>query len=774
MLTKTLLIRNIGRFDFSAPVELAQATLIYAENGRGKTTLAAILRSLQTGEPLHILERKTIGSQDVPSVAFLANINSKNSQHSFDGQVWSTTLADCEIFDSAFIAQNIYSGSEIDPDHRRSLHKFVLGAANVALAKEVDELDDKIRAATQRITESELTVQKLCLDGYSLDEFIKLSSSPNIDQDISAQESIVEAARGAATIAATQGFLRVPTPQFARAAWDDTLATTLADLESAAEEMVRSHVETHLSPGSETWLADGLSYLKGDTCPFCATSVGANDLVRAYQAVFSTAYDELKQVVAQATNDSAAALAQSALDGVRKNLQTNRALAPIWSAHGIACPPPPALPVAEIALIQLESDYSAAFSLKSANVLEARSVHSDIAEAWSAIQNVSELLTRYNSEIVSANSRIDEVKAIAATNSLPGALSQLRELRNRRARCAPAAVSAVKGLAEAKEAKKVLEAEKKKAKAALDEATATLFRDYQYAINEHLKNCACGYSITGTKTVYPGGKPRTDYQLVINNQSVELSTPRTGSAPCFKNTLSDGDKSTLAFAFFLARLGLDGTLEGKIVVLDDPMTSLDAHRRNYTCQQIVRLAGKCRQLILLTHDALFARKVWDDLPKQKKALCIADKSNRSFLAEWDILTATQSEYFERYERIHVYVSEGEGDPLTAAVSLRLVLEGNLRMRFPNEFRPTEWLGQFINKIRESKSGELLWPMQGSLNELTSINDYAKQFHHDQNPTAANTAPNSAELKAYGRRVLAFAAGTPYGGASISDSANALG
>lgn len=195
MLLKTLQIRNIGRFDFSAAVELAQATVVYAENGRGKTTLAAILRSLQTGEPLHILERKTIGSGDQPIVGFLATVNAKNSQCKFDGQVWSTTLGDCEIFDSAFIAQNVYSGSEIDPDHRRSLHKFVLGASNVALARKVDELDDEIRAATQSIAEAELAVQKCSLDGMKLEHFVALAASPTIEQEIVAQETVVEAAR---------------------------------------------------------------------------------------------------------------------------------------------------------------------------------------------------------------------------------------------------------------------------------------------------------------------------------------------------------------------------------------------------------------------------------------------------------------------------------------------------------------------------------------------------------------------------------------------------
>jgi hypothetical protein len=49
------LLRNVGQFDSvtaGAQLPVSKVTLLYAENSRGKTTLAAILRSLGTGKPL--------------------------------------------------------------------------------------------------------------------------------------------------------------------------------------------------------------------------------------------------------------------------------------------------------------------------------------------------------------------------------------------------------------------------------------------------------------------------------------------------------------------------------------------------------------------------------------------------------------------------------------------------------------------------------------------------------------------------------------------------
>jgi wobble nucleotide-excising tRNase len=54
MIRELISIRNVGRFlsyGASKDVEFKRYTLIFAENGRGKTTLCAILRSLRPATP---------------------------------------------------------------------------------------------------------------------------------------------------------------------------------------------------------------------------------------------------------------------------------------------------------------------------------------------------------------------------------------------------------------------------------------------------------------------------------------------------------------------------------------------------------------------------------------------------------------------------------------------------------------------------------------------------------------------------------------------------
>ena len=71
MLQRVISIKNVGRFRdcaASGDVTFRRYTLVFAENARGKTTLAAVLRSLATGDPQLVLERHRLGAQHPPHI----------------------------------------------------------------------------------------------------------------------------------------------------------------------------------------------------------------------------------------------------------------------------------------------------------------------------------------------------------------------------------------------------------------------------------------------------------------------------------------------------------------------------------------------------------------------------------------------------------------------------------------------------------------------------------------------------------------------------------
>jgi wobble nucleotide-excising tRNase len=113
------LLRNVGQFDSVAPSQqtaFSRFAIIYAENGRGKTTLANVLRSLGTNNSSLIEERHRLGAQHAPHIV----INANGQRHIFDQGNWSSHLSDIAVFDDIFVAQNVCSGIEIETDHKQN------------------------------------------------------------------------------------------------------------------------------------------------------------------------------------------------------------------------------------------------------------------------------------------------------------------------------------------------------------------------------------------------------------------------------------------------------------------------------------------------------------------------------------------------------------------------------------------------------------------------------------------------------------------------------
>jgi wobble nucleotide-excising tRNase len=105
---------------------------------------------------------------------------------------------------------------------------------------------------------------------------------------------------------------------------------------------------------------------------------------------------------------------------------------------------------------------------------------------------------------------------------------------------------------------------------------------YEQTINQLLDDFHAGFRITGTKHDYLGGVAGSSYQILINNKPVDLGDSETPiDKPSFRNTLSAGDKSTLALAFFLAQLAQDPDKAKKIVIFDDPFNSQDSFRKDW-------------------------------------------------------------------------------------------------------------------------------------------------------------------------------------------------
>jgi wobble nucleotide-excising tRNase len=196
--------------------------------------------------------------------------------------------------------------------------------------------------------------------------------------------------------------------------------------------------------------------------------------------------------------------------------------------------------------------------------------HSDAPILFSRLRAVADA-----NAIITAKKK---VTGAADVRTVEGVLTHLRAVKTR---FEPETRKACDEYTLAQLEKKAIEDKKAATREHLDEYTERVIGHYEDAINNFLDAFNAGFRITGTKHGYPGGVPSSSYQIQINNTAVDLGDAETPlSMPSFRNTLSAGDKSTLALAFFLAQLAYDPDRTKKIVIFDDPFNSQDGFRQD--------------------------------------------------------------------------------------------------------------------------------------------------------------------------------------------------
>ena len=296
---------------------------------------------------------------------------------------------------------------------------------------------------------------------------------------------------------------------------------------------------------------------------------------------------------------------------------------------------------------------------------------------------------------------------------------------------------------------------REKAREALDQYRQHIFPTYETAINEYLRRFNATFRLGQVQSVNTRAGSSASYCVVINQQNVNITAE---NGPSFRNTLSAGDRNTLALAFFFAALEQDANLAQKIVVIDDAMTSLDEHRSLKTIQEVRALYARVSQMIVLSHSKPFLCALWDGADTNiRSAIRISRAAVGSELTEWDVRNDSITEHDKRHELVSQYLQAG--DPAierSVAQALRPILEAFMRVAYPANFPPGTLLGPFIGLCEQRHGTAVEILSVDDTRELRALLEYANRFHHDTNPAWETEGINDAELVDFARRTLLFA------------------
>lgn len=735
MLLKINHIKNVGRFYEVAPKGTAESSctlerfnLIYADNGTGKTTLSAIVKSLAFNEPERILSRKTIAGTGPCEVSLQVD----DKQCNFLNDVWKKSPdSRFAIFDEEFIERNIFATNSIGTDHKRQLFNYVvLGEENVEKARELQALvDTKIPDATRDITALEYQLKtasgvadiKTLLDTKELsaEDFEKLKS------EVSTKDTQIRNSERIKTHNTLEKLSPVAWPDYA-----STLAQGLDDIGNI--DAYKAHIQTH-----QKWVKHGLDIQKDDeNCPYCFQDTKGNEAIQAYKQFFSAQCQELMGKANGLAAEVSSNLSHDKALLTEKTISGNNESCTFWQAMDNTIPA--TVPFVENYVARIKEYREALARLidsKQKNILQPVQMTEADEAAMKIAEELTVAITTYNTAVDAANVKINAIKAQHLN---------LDTVKQEHARNA-AALKCQQTAFHNDTTKQALERYRTliKEKQALTErltalrteitaASVKLLENYQTSINNLLKSFGVEYRISKVERKADTARKET---LVFDIELKGTSFDPNGSREMpysLANTLSSGDKSTLAFALFLAKLQ-HTDLSNTILVFDDPISSLDFFRKQQTSKQIAAISSKAKQTIVLTHSMEFA-KLFGHVPVKSKyfKLFKADSMAGVVLTPYDKLSdMCVSKHNDEHEALQTYLTAPASvKRLDVMKSIRSYVETKLCTYMPelSILNPPN-LGSFIKYMKQKQMDAAY------ITDLEIINDSIVMENHGGNATA---------------------------------------
>lgn len=738
---RKIVVRNVGvlkAFDTPASPRLSKLTTIYARNGRGKTTLSTILRSAATGDAAPLQGRRTLGSgKDDPQVSLVMD----NGTIQFKGGRWAVKNSPIEVFDAAFIADNLYAGEAIDLEHDRGLFTIILGEAGVKLAKHQEYFNSVARRAAAALKDADTALRDDVPSDQSREEFFASSPTPALDAQVAQAAMDLKAIQQSDRLARLQKLEAVDVPSLVDPT--ELLARTIADIESSARERLAAHFSKfRLGKQGEAWIRFGVEHIHDDECPFCGKEgVDERGLTTVYGQIFGEAYQahfEAIKAGADTLDRTVGADARAALaTKVTANAEAIRGWSEFCDLSSVV------VPDTESSLTALDAAHrslKALFDLKRQTPLVAVEDAPGIGDTQSQIDAAEQSLRSYNDAISQISKLIDGRRA-GTTQTEAQAKLRLENLNKRKRRVDAGVQKRIDASLKAKRqdarAKKV----RTEVQARLKAASETSATHYHAQVNDYLQKFGATFRISKISNSMAGNVGSVAYGLVVRGHPVERGRRAAGADEAsFKNTLSTGDKTTLAFAFFLAGLDRQTSLADKVVVFDDPLSSHDTHRQGKTIDILDGLCPRTTQLIVLSHDQHFLRKVSKrcstiDQTSYEIVYDGAENWSKAVVADLDQLC--QSDHTRQLNQLNAYYLRREGEPSNVSPAVRKVLETHYRRSFSAYFKPSDNLGPIITAIKTSGANHPCW---GDLKDLESCNAGTMGEHHGDNPDIMSSEP----------------------------------
>lgn len=667
MLTEFKKVRSIGSFkEFESPndnsLSFDKFNIIFGDNGNGKTTFTTILDSLNKNQSNLISQKKSLNSTDSPySIIKFQN----NQNYIFDGN-WklqrnelTTDLNKFIIFNEEFVKKNFFDIS-FEKEHKRNLHKIIFGERGIEINNQIEENQNKISELKRKIG---LNCKDEILEIYNSDktdlENFK-QDHKNISENISEKQSINEIKKQPELKNLSLINLDV----------DKLISELGKDIDSESHNSAKIKVNefrdlNFINPSDyENFIKIGSNNIRNNICPFCQREFDSDEIIELYKKYFNQEFETYKSNLSTLiTNFNNYNLT---LTKERQNqiISDNNNSLRYWNDKGL------------IFEELFEIDFEKILLLKNETEKELKLKKENISNIFNLekIKNLKRIIEEINLEIRKYNEICEKNNEIINGYKTKLDNTNIQDLKDKEIK--------LKNILDRFDSKKEFY---ENFKLCIDKITELktemktyieeMSEEYLNTINDKLKKLGLkNLKLNKVDSVKVGTSKvmSVEIRLELDNANIDMNS-NSDEKPAFNNTLSNGEKNALAFAFFLSKLE-KMNLENKILVFDDPLTSLDDNRKRNVCLEIKYLRDKALQTIVLTHKNSFFKILYNETKDNAKTFELKkDNSNGSKLKKLDMVEHLKEDCEKRLEKLNKYLDE-EFDYPELENDIRKVLE----------------------------------------------------------------------------------------------------
>ncbi|WQS34017.1 AAA family ATPase [Helicobacter pylori] len=682
--------------------EFKDYNVIFGNNGCGKTSLTRAFELL-IPKNKHIEKYRTISTAKSPSIEFECKDgsykiepNSNIGASSFKVEIYNSDfLHNNAPFNSEFGLKKLDDGviilegsvlgeetKEINQlkNCREKVEKRqkkikdensaeTLSAEQESAIKKCDEEIEKIRkkvtSNTIKITLDDIKINNIC--EVSKDEFeVQEDALTNLEKDFDELDKAMKK---------FDDLKEIQLPKDYQTIKDKLEFLFSFDIDKETGQ-VSEQIKEHISKVGREFIEKGIKSQKkmpDNACPFCTQEI-TNNIIQAYTSYFNKRIEQFNQDSLEASETLKEILEQWNIKEILQSFEKFKPFIEDFSTNKENLEN--ALEQTKVLLEKLQKEVDKKEGVK--NKEKFQETDKKLLENYEKIQQCVDETRNILNQKEEQKEKLDNLK------------TELEEARIKKAK--HDSYDSQKSKEEAKRKLSILNRRHERLNCLLEKIDKKLKELYNKKrpdieiINNYLKALNL-----------PKYSLNEDYRIVLDSDALENSEA--------KIILSDGEKTTLAFAYFLARLKLfykKENLKNLVVVIDDPISSLDEQRIYNTAYLVANinqgLAGKKlsneenkAQVFVLTHNHTFMARLinmvgkhacYFQLERHQEQLKIVCKDKvKGYFDTFYLLLFKEVYAFAKEET----VQDNFNEAINYGNKIRILLESFLKINFINSF-----------------------------------------------------------------------------------------